>query len=43
MMIFTGLIAEPFWAYMTLRFRSLWVAVILHYLNNLAYFFLATR
>jgi membrane protease YdiL (CAAX protease family) len=37
-MIFTGLIAGPIFAYVTLRFRSVWPAVILHYLNNLSYY-----
>ena len=37
-MLFTGLVAGPFWAWVTLKCRSLWPAVIMHYLNNLAYY-----
>ena len=37
-MLFTGLILGPILAYITLRTRTVWPAVILHYLNNLAYY-----
>ena len=35
MMLYTGLVAGPILAWTTLKARSLWPAVILHYLNNL--------
>ena len=35
---FTGLVLGPLLAYVTLRCRSLWPAVCLHYLNNLGYY-----
>jgi membrane protease YdiL (CAAX protease family) len=31
-------VTGPLFAYVTLRFRSVWPAVNLHYLNNLVYF-----
>ena len=37
-MLFTGLVAGPVFAWVTLRFRSLWPAVVLHSANNLAYY-----
>jgi membrane protease YdiL (CAAX protease family) len=37
-MLSAGLITGPIFAYATLRCRSVWVAVILHYLNNLSYY-----
>jgi len=37
-MAFTGLVLGPILAYLTLRFRTLWPAVILHGANNLAYY-----
>ncbi|KAA3609496.1 MAG: CPBP family intramembrane metalloprotease [Planctomycetota bacterium] len=37
-MIFAGLIFGPIAGYLTLRARSLWPAVILHYLNNLTFY-----
>ena len=37
-MAFTGLALGPILGYVTLRFRTVWPAVILHYLNNLAYY-----
>jgi membrane protease YdiL (CAAX protease family) len=38
MMASAGLVTGPLFAYLTLRLRSLWPSVILHYLNNLAYY-----
>jgi membrane protease YdiL (CAAX protease family) len=38
MMIFAGLITGPILGYVTLRCRSVWPAVMLHYLNNLSYY-----
>lgn len=37
-MAYTGLVLGPILGYVTLRFRTVWPAVILHYLNNLAYY-----
>ncbi len=37
-MAYTGLLLGPFLAYVTLKSRSLWPAVILHYVNNLGYY-----
>jgi membrane protease YdiL (CAAX protease family) len=37
-MVYTGAVLSPVLAYVTLRCRSVWPAVILHYANNLAYF-----
>ncbi|HKB15723.1 MAG TPA: CPBP family intramembrane glutamic endopeptidase [Planctomycetota bacterium] len=37
-MAFTGLVLGPFLAYVTLRCRTLWPAVVLHYANNLGYY-----
>ena len=37
-MVYTGLFFGPVAAYLTLRFRTLWPAVILHYVNNLGYY-----
>ncbi|HEV8112467.1 MAG TPA: CPBP family intramembrane glutamic endopeptidase [Planctomycetota bacterium] len=37
-MIFTGAVLGPILAWVTLRCRSVWPAVILHYANNLTYF-----
>lgn len=37
-MAFTGLVLGPLLGYVTLRFRTVWPAVILHYLNNLAFY-----
>lgn len=37
-MLFTGLVLGPLLGYVTLKCRSLWPAVSLHYLNNLAYY-----
>jgi len=37
-MLYAGLFFGPLAGYLTLRFRTLWPAVILHYLNNLQYF-----
>lgn len=37
-MLYTGLLLGPLLGWVTLRCRSLWPAVILHYANNLAYF-----
>ena len=37
-MAYTGLLLGPLFGYVTLRCRTLWPAVILHYLNNLAYY-----
>ena len=37
-MIFTGAVLGPVLAWVTLRFRSVWPAVILHSANNLTYF-----
>jgi len=36
--LFTGGLLGPILGYVALRCRSVWPAVILHYLNNLAYF-----
>jgi membrane protease YdiL (CAAX protease family) len=38
LMAYTGLVLGPLLGYVTLRCRSVWPAVILHYLNNLTYF-----
>lgn len=38
MMAYSGLVLGPLFAYVTLRTRSVWPAVMLHYLNNLAYY-----
>jgi membrane protease YdiL (CAAX protease family) len=38
LMLFTGLVLGPLLAWSTLRVRSVWPAVILHYLNNLTYY-----
>jgi hypothetical protein len=38
MMIHAGAVIGPILGYMTLRCRSVWPAVILHYVNNLGYF-----
>ncbi len=38
MMLSAGLVTGPLFAYVTLRFRSVWPAVILHYVNNLTYY-----
>lgn len=37
-MAVTGLVYGPILAYLTLRFRSLWPGVILHYAINLSYY-----
>lgn len=37
-MAYTGLVLGPLLGYVSLRCRSLWPAVILHYLNNLTYY-----
>ncbi|MCI0587132.1 MAG: CPBP family intramembrane metalloprotease [Planctomycetes bacterium] len=37
-MAFTGLLLGPILAYVTLKTRSLWPAVVLHYVNNLGYY-----
>lgn len=37
-MMFAGLLLGPFLGYVTLRCRSVWPAVILHYINNFSYF-----
>ena len=37
-MAYTGLALGPFLAYVTLRARTVWPAVVLHYLNNLGYY-----
>ena len=36
--LYAGLVLGPLLGYLTLRFRTLWPAVIVHYLNNLQYF-----
>ena len=36
--LFTGLVLGPLLGWVTLRGRSVWPAVILHYANNLTYF-----
>lgn len=36
--LFTGLVLGPLLAYVTLRGRSVWPAVVLHYLNNLTWY-----
>ena len=38
LMAFAGLVLGPLLAWVTLRCRSLWPAVILHYVNNLSYY-----
>lgn len=38
MMAYSGFILGPLFAYVTLRTRSVWPAVMLHYLNNLMYY-----
>jgi len=38
MMLSAGLLTGPLFAYVTLRFKSVWPAVILHYVNNLTYY-----
>ncbi|MFN0207057.1 MAG: lysostaphin resistance A-like protein [Planctomycetota bacterium] len=38
MMGYSGLVLGPLFGYITLRTRSVWPAVMLHYLNNLMYF-----
>jgi membrane protease YdiL (CAAX protease family) len=38
LMLFTGAVMGPVLGWVTLRCRSVWPAVILHYLNNLVYF-----
>ncbi|MFN0008163.1 MAG: lysostaphin resistance A-like protein [Planctomycetota bacterium] len=38
MVAYTGLIFGPIAGYVTLRFRSVWPAVLLHYANNLGYY-----
>ena len=38
LMAYTGAVLSPILAYVTLRCRTLWPAVILHYLNNLVWF-----
>jgi len=37
-MLYTGLVFGPVAGWLTLRCRSVWPAVILHYANNLTYF-----
>ncbi len=37
-MAFTGLVLGPLLGWLTLRCRSVWPAVILHYVNNLGYY-----
>jgi membrane protease YdiL (CAAX protease family) len=37
-MLYTGLVLGPFLAWITLKCRSVWPAVCLHYLNNLAWY-----
>jgi membrane protease YdiL (CAAX protease family) len=37
-MVFTGVVLGPLLGWVTLRCRSVWPAVCLHYLNNLVYF-----
>jgi len=37
-MIYAGLVLSPVLGWITLRCRSVWPAVILHYANNLTYF-----
>jgi len=37
-MIYAGLVLSPVLGWVTLRCRSVWPAVILHYANNLTYF-----
>jgi membrane protease YdiL (CAAX protease family) len=37
-MAYTGLVLGPLLGCVTLRLRTVWPAVILHYLNNLAYY-----
>lgn len=36
--LYTGVLLGPLLAWVTLRTRSLWPAVVLHYANNLTYF-----
>jgi membrane protease YdiL (CAAX protease family) len=38
LMLTTGLVLGPIFAYVTLRTRTVWPAVILHYVNNLTYY-----
>jgi membrane protease YdiL (CAAX protease family) len=38
LMIYTGVVLGPILGYVTLRCRSVWPAVCLHYVNNLGYF-----
>ena len=38
LVLYTGGVLGPVLGYVTLRCRSVWPAVILHYLNNLTYF-----
>ena len=42
-MLCTGLVIGPLLGYVSLRCRSVWPAVILHYLNNLGYYLGAGR
>ena len=37
-MLFTGVVFGPIAGYVTLRFRTVWPAVVLHYANNLTFF-----
>lgn len=37
-MAHAGLVLGPLLAYLTLRFRTVWPAVLLHYANNLAFY-----
>jgi len=37
-MAYTGLLLGPILGWVTLRTRSVWPAVCLHYVNNLVYF-----
>jgi membrane protease YdiL (CAAX protease family) len=37
-MMYAGAVIGPILGYVTLRCRSVWPAVVLHYLNNLVYF-----
>jgi membrane protease YdiL (CAAX protease family) len=37
-MLYTGLVLGPVLAWLTLKCRSVWPAVCLHYLNNLGYY-----
>ena len=38
MVVYAGCVIGPLLGYVTLRCRSVWPAVILHYMNNLTYF-----